>query len=834
MKERNKSLIFCGRSIKKKSLILSIVALVEILAIMLVSTFAWIESVSSIKIYTKDNSVGVVEGALKQRVKLDTTSKTIDLTEYFRPSGGYHLVGASSADGNVVLFPEIKGGNTTNYRAGTINDKNVNYISFTIKTTSKVNLAFDEVPTITIGGTSLNPVDLSDDTDEELAEKEAMRRLVRFSVGDNDGNYRIFSFADEFTEDVVNAADGSTASTTVYPYSEFVKGNGRVAETTNGGFLSFNLWIQDPTGAKSSLYNDKSLKVSGLKLSMVYPFTVKAVSNDVIGNTGGNVAVGNGPFGATAVSYAAPGQSIILRAAASESDGYGFVGWSEDYVSSSSPGIIASTNNPMTYIVPNNVTSGTAVIYAKFKDTHTLYFKPEYKHSAISNTDSNGRYAAYIWGSSDGTLSREWYVMNYVSSGAYSGYYMAEYRGNATNVIFCYMNPSTTPWTNAGLNADKDATWSKRYLQTFDLVFPSALGDYSYVATARYTTAAVGSSVSESSMGSNKVLGYWEHSHARVSAEVSGDGGSVSAALYRSTTATTSVTPYSTAATYVDLDGRNYTVSDATYEHKVTLKAVPDSIHNFEGWYLNNDKISGAGAEYTVVSPENVVGTAVTTATYQAKFALKPSATINIYVSPRSNYNNYYVRLYDSSNNNVYTANTRGFKQADYDASTGFFKVSFTVYATGKYYAIISSDDNYANKYPANGGLEINVSSVGSSATVNKLIKNDGTLVDKGSYRCIWFCDGTDGNWIANAVNNNNRHIEIYGGSDQTMIRVNNTAWIWEFASLSNSYDLYFKDMNGSSQVNYWKATTVSGKNQYTATSGKGSNTAGDGHWDNN
>lgn len=761
MKERNKSLIFCGRSIKKKSLILSIVALVEILAIMLVSTFAWIESVSSIKIYTKDNSVGVVEGALKQRVKLDTTSKTIDLTEYFRPSGGYHLVGASSADGNVVLFPEIKGGNTTNYRAGTINDKNVNYISFTIKTTSKVNLAFDEVPTITIGGTSLNPVDLSDDTDEDLAEKEAMRRLVRFSVGDNDGNYRIYSFADEFTEDVVNAADGSTASTTVYPYSEFVKGNGRVAETTNGGFLSFNLWIQDPTGAKSSLYNDKALKVSGLKLSMVYPFTVKAVSNDVIGNTGGNVAVGNGPFGATAVSYAAPGQSIILRAAASESDGYGFVGWSENYVSSSSPGIIASTNNPMTYTVPNNVTSGTAVIYAKFKDTHTLYFKPEYKHSAISNTDSSGRYAAYIWGSSDGTLSREWYVMNYVSSGAYSGYYMAEYRGNATNVIFCYMDPSTTPWTNAGLNADKDATWHKRYLQTFDLVFPSALGDYSYVATARYTESAVGSSVSEINMGSNKVLGYWEHSHARVNAEVSGDGGSVSAALYRSTTATNSVTPYSTEATYVDLDGRNYTAIDATYEHKVTLKAIPGWGYDFDGWYTESSCTNcvSTDAAYTVVSPDNG-----DTDTYYAKFVLGYVIT-TIYVKPVNGWGA------DAANHDVYTYKGSIKFNGDwnstenattYDSNTGYYKITFSTKERGDFKAILHN--NGSSQY------------LDRSGTIGKTyVLTSSGMTEYNNTHCFWLLDNTSGSWLKNDnakmwLSQNNTSYEMQNVKDDVWV----------------------------------------------------------------
>ena len=78
------------RSHGTKGIFLSLVALVEVLAIMLISTYAWIESISSIKIYTKDNAKGVVEAALNQQVNLQANnSNDIDLTNYFRPSGGY-------------------------------------------------------------------------------------------------------------------------------------------------------------------------------------------------------------------------------------------------------------------------------------------------------------------------------------------------------------------------------------------------------------------------------------------------------------------------------------------------------------------------------------------------------------------------------------------------------------------------------------------------------------------------------------------------------------------------------------------------------------------------
>ena len=56
---------------RKIVIILSVVALVNVLAIMLVSTSAWIESISSIKIYTKGNAKGTVESAKYQQVQRD-------------------------------------------------------------------------------------------------------------------------------------------------------------------------------------------------------------------------------------------------------------------------------------------------------------------------------------------------------------------------------------------------------------------------------------------------------------------------------------------------------------------------------------------------------------------------------------------------------------------------------------------------------------------------------------------------------------------------------------------------------------------------------------------
>lgn len=146
---------------KRKSMILSIVALVEVLAIAIVSVSAWVETISTIKL---DLNNGTIDNYVFTNANIgygDGYDKnTIDLTKYFRQAGDVHLASATSANGTDVYFPTLTANGVTGaYRKATVNDKNVNYIDFSFNVTAKKTKAsfyFDQVPTIQVNGAEAN------------------------------------------------------------------------------------------------------------------------------------------------------------------------------------------------------------------------------------------------------------------------------------------------------------------------------------------------------------------------------------------------------------------------------------------------------------------------------------------------------------------------------------------------------------------------------------------------------------------------------------------------------------------------------------------------------
>lgn len=141
---------------KRKSLILSIVALVEVLAIAIVSVSAWVETISTIKL---DLNNGTIDNYVFTNANIGYGNgydgKTIDLTKYFRQAGDVHLASATSANGTDVYFPTLtaNGEPSAAYRKATVNDKNVNYIDFSFNVTAKGTKAsfyFEKVPTIKV------------------------------------------------------------------------------------------------------------------------------------------------------------------------------------------------------------------------------------------------------------------------------------------------------------------------------------------------------------------------------------------------------------------------------------------------------------------------------------------------------------------------------------------------------------------------------------------------------------------------------------------------------------------------------------------------------------
>lgn len=226
-------------------LLLSVVALIEVLMILLVSTYSWVETISSIEI---TNTIGKIDTYTYTNAEIGTGSgysgTPIDLEQYFRASGNVHLATASSADGDNFFFPKVAnaGAKSNSYRKGTINDKNTNYIRFSCRVQAKGTSAtfyFDKVPTFKIGGTEV--------TDNSV------RLAISISDSvDSEGSTSVYSYNAVDSENVVGNVNGTKVTTTkIHPFSDYVNNGEDAGEilftVPKGGekIITFTLWLQD-------------------------------------------------------------------------------------------------------------------------------------------------------------------------------------------------------------------------------------------------------------------------------------------------------------------------------------------------------------------------------------------------------------------------------------------------------------------------------------------------------------------------------------------------------------------------------------------------------------
>lgn len=265
LREYLKNRLAFGKNKKtRKGFILTMVALVEVLAISVVSVSAWVETISTITIkaegakidnYVYTNAdIGSGDGY---------SNKTIDLTEYFRAAGGVHLASASSANGENIFFPIKKSGasefGVDSYRCADVNDKNVNYIDFSfnvkVDETFKANHAefyLDQVPKITIGG------------------EEDSKNLVRMAITDTDTQETVVCGSKVSTVNVVNTADGKVVPEKVHAFSEFfVSSESEPTElfrVDRGSSKTINIkvWLQDDKAVTA--YAGKTVTISDVNI----------------------------------------------------------------------------------------------------------------------------------------------------------------------------------------------------------------------------------------------------------------------------------------------------------------------------------------------------------------------------------------------------------------------------------------------------------------------------------------------------------------------------------------------------------------------------------------
>lgn len=248
-------------------LLLSVVALIEVLMILLVSTYSWVETISSIKI---TNAIGKVDTYTFTNAEVGTGSgysgTPINLEEYFRASGNVHLATASSADGDNFFFPQIAnvGANSNLYRKGTINDKNTNYIRFSFRVKAvgtSASFYFERVPTFKIGDTAV--------TDNSV------RLAISISDSVNsEGSTSVYSYNAVDSENVVGNVDGTTVTTTkIHAFSDYDNNGDDEANVLftvpkdGEKIITLTLWLQDSGDPdKNAEYSGKTVTANDFRI----------------------------------------------------------------------------------------------------------------------------------------------------------------------------------------------------------------------------------------------------------------------------------------------------------------------------------------------------------------------------------------------------------------------------------------------------------------------------------------------------------------------------------------------------------------------------------------
>lgn len=265
LREYLKNRLAFGKNKKtRKGFILTMVALVEVLAISVVSVSAWVETISTITIKAEGAKI---DNYVYTNADIGSgngySGKTIDLTKYFRAAGGVHLASASSANGENIFFPikksDVSDFGANSYRCADVNDKNVNYIdfSFNVKVDKTFNanhaeFYLDQVPKITIGGADVSG------------------NLVRMAITDTDTQNTVVCGSEASNKNVVSKAEGNQTPETVCAFSDFVVNPEseptELFRVDKGSSKTINIkvWLQDDKATTE--YAGKTVSISGVNI----------------------------------------------------------------------------------------------------------------------------------------------------------------------------------------------------------------------------------------------------------------------------------------------------------------------------------------------------------------------------------------------------------------------------------------------------------------------------------------------------------------------------------------------------------------------------------------
>lgn len=467
---------------KRKSLILSIVALVEVLAIAIVSVSAWVETISTIKI---DLNSGTIDNYVFTNANIGYGNgydgNTIDLTKYFRQAGDVHLASATSANGTDVYFPTLtaNGEPSATYRKATVNDKNVNYIDFSFNVTAKKTKAsfyFEKVPTIKVNDT---------DIDEE-------KLRVSFVCDGSNSNTVVCGKSDSTAEVVSGTNLNIKRQENVKSFGSYT---GSTAESplftvpadSKPHKVTMRLWLQDDS--RNTKYAGQTVTIDNFKLITQSPQAGELTFSD---KTTGDPSLGAGwaTKNNRAIWIKQDGKSECQKLSKDSSGNY-FIKLGSNYTDNPNATVTfyscesKVTSNPQNSFVAKWTTTLQAGVDAE-SQTFTAY---GYKDSSDNGYGTWGEVQKILLSSEDAsTLPMTQVDGKYLAVDMYV-------QGSSTPIAMTFEpneNPSLSGWVaylpNPNSNAARSITFKFTYNgKDYSVSAPNRNSSVNYVITSQNT-----------------------------------------------------------------------------------------------------------------------------------------------------------------------------------------------------------------------------------------------------------------------------------------------------------------------------------------------------------
>lgn len=376
-KKTEKSDNFLGR-MSIKTIVLSVVALIQIMLLITGTTFSWVETISSLAL----TGGGKIDNPVMTVANIGSGSgydKALDLDAYFKKAGNVHLSTCSSADGQNFFFPIV--GDNNNYRQSTVNDRNVNYIGYNLKVVNKENKSkdfkFGNIPSIKIGNEAV--------TDNRVR--------IAITVVDGATNVtKIFSNKGD-TENVVAATNGKLSETKVNAFDKYTNSDKNVTlpvfsiPAKSSKEVKISLWLQESKGSNNGNNGDVEVKDFGDVAVNDFTLVVSKKRVEVKYGTDSDSTMGDISIGSDNQQfyYGEEGTTVSLNATAKQ--GYKFMGWYKD--------IDCTIKVPVTDGKFKIGSDSNITLYALFKKTYTVNV------IAVTDNDENNHKGGTVQINSD-------------------------------------------------------------------------------------------------------------------------------------------------------------------------------------------------------------------------------------------------------------------------------------------------------------------------------------------------------------------------------------------------------------------------------------------------